>query len=197
MKLGYQTNTWGGVVGHPAGVTSVKDLYYLANGSTEQALRDIAAAGYKGIELFDGNLMQYENRPDEFRQLLKSLDLAVVGVYTGANFIFKDILEEEFDKIEKVAKLAAEFGTEHLVFGGGAVRAGGIQESDYEQLAQSLERGAKIAEKIRIGAKLPPAFRHMCAGTGSARQNYGADFDCIMPGYGPYRSGWRRSRSRD
>lgn len=150
MKLGYQTNTWGGVVGHPAGVTSVKDLYYLANGSTEQALRDIAAAGYKGIELFDGNLMQYENRQDEFRQLLKSLDLAVVGVYTGANFIFKDILEEEFDKIEKVAKLAAEFGTEHLVFGGGAIRAGGIQESDYEQLAQSLERGAKIAEKYGL-----------------------------------------------
>ena len=29
MKLAYQTNTWGGVVGHPAGVTSVKDLYYL------------------------------------------------------------------------------------------------------------------------------------------------------------------------
>ena len=38
MKLAYHTITWGGVVGHPAGVTSVKDLYYLANGSTEKAL---------------------------------------------------------------------------------------------------------------------------------------------------------------
>ena len=44
MKLAYQTNTWGGVFGHPAGVTSVKDLLYLANGSTEEAMRDIAAA---------------------------------------------------------------------------------------------------------------------------------------------------------
>jgi inosose dehydratase len=34
MKLAYQTNTWGGVVGHPVGVTSIKDLFYLANGST-------------------------------------------------------------------------------------------------------------------------------------------------------------------
>ncbi len=42
MKLAYHTITWGGVVGHPAGVTSVKDLYYLANGSTEEALRDIS-----------------------------------------------------------------------------------------------------------------------------------------------------------
>jgi inosose dehydratase len=156
MKLGYQTNTWGGVVGHPAGVTSVKDLYYLANGSTEQALKDIASAGYKGIELFDGNLMQYENRSAEFQQLLKNLDLSLIGVYTGANFIFKDILEEEFDKIEKVAKFATEFGAEHLVLGGGAVRAGGIQESDYEVLAQSLERAATIAAKYGLVASYHP-----------------------------------------
>jgi inosose dehydratase len=35
MKLGYHTNTWGGVVGHPAGVTSIKALFYLTNGSNE------------------------------------------------------------------------------------------------------------------------------------------------------------------
>jgi inosose dehydratase len=156
MKLGYQTNTWGGVVGHPAGVTSVKDLYYLANGSTEQALKDIASAGYKGFELFDGNLMQYESRPAEFQQLLKNLDLSLIGVYTGANFIFKDILEEEFDKIEKVAKFAALFGAEHLVLGGGAVRAGGIQESDYEVLAQSLERAAAVAAHYGLVASYHP-----------------------------------------
>ena len=45
MKLSCHTITWGGVVGHPVGVTSVKNLFYLANGSTEQALRDVAAAG--------------------------------------------------------------------------------------------------------------------------------------------------------
>ncbi|WP_256200939.1 hypothetical protein [Thermoanaerobacter thermocopriae] len=27
MKIGYMTNAWGSVVGHPAGVTSVKDLF--------------------------------------------------------------------------------------------------------------------------------------------------------------------------
>ncbi|GGG03061.1 sugar phosphate isomerase/epimerase family protein [Paenibacillus abyssi] len=150
MKLGYQTNTWGGVVGHPGGVTSVKDLYYLANGSTEQAIKDIAAAGYKGIELFDGNLMQYADRPDEFVALLKQYDLALIGVYTGANFIYKDIQEDEFYKIETAAKLAAAAGAEHLVLGGGAVRASGILESDYTELAQSLERAAAIATKYGL-----------------------------------------------
>ncbi|MDQ0246288.1 hypothetical protein J2S09_003892 [Bacillus fengqiuensis] len=27
MKFGYQTNTWSGVAGYPAGVTSIKNLY--------------------------------------------------------------------------------------------------------------------------------------------------------------------------
>ncbi|MED4600531.1 sugar phosphate isomerase/epimerase [Paenibacillus validus] len=150
MKLGYQTNTWGGVVGHPAGVTSVKDLYYLANGSTEQAIQDIAAAGYKGIELFDGNLMQYADRPEAFTDLLKRYDLTLIGVYTGANFIYKDIQDDEFHKIEKVAEFASQCGAQHLVIGGGAIRAAGILDSDYTELAQSLDRAAAIAVKYNL-----------------------------------------------
>ncbi|MCC2628710.1 MAG: sugar phosphate isomerase [Thermomicrobiales bacterium] len=91
MRLAYQTNTWGGVFGHPAGVTSVKDLLYLANGSTEEAMRDIAAAGYTGFELFEGNLVQYADREDELRGLMEELKLELVGVYSGANFIFPSL----------------------------------------------------------------------------------------------------------
>lgn len=121
MKLGYQTNTWGGVVGHPAGVTSVKDSYYLANGSTEEALEDIKAAGYEGFELFDGNLMQYKGKEEEFKRLIEKHSLDFIGVYTGGNLIFPDILEDELEKIEEVAALASALGAEHLVVGGGAV----------------------------------------------------------------------------
>ena len=71
MRLGYHSITWGGVVGDPVGVTSVKDLWYLANGSMGQAVRDIAAAGYTGTEMFDGNLARYADRPDELRALLE------------------------------------------------------------------------------------------------------------------------------
>lgn len=156
MKLSYMTNTWGGVVGHPGGVVSIKDVYYLANGSTEQALKDIASAGYRGFEIFDGNLMQYEQRPAEFKQLMESTGLALVGVYTGANFIFKEIWGEEKYKIEKVAKLAAEFGAEHLVFGGGAVRSDGIRESDYDVMAESLEEAAAIAKKYGLTPSYHP-----------------------------------------
>lgn len=156
MKLAYHTNTWGGVVGHPAGVTSVKDLYYLANGSTEEALRDISAAGYDGFELFDGNLMEYEGREDELRNLMEETGLELVGVYSGANFIFPEILEEELHKIETAARLASGFDAEHLVVGGGAVRASGILDDDFRLLGEGLEKVVGIAERHGLRASFHP-----------------------------------------
>lgn len=150
MKLAYQTNTWGGVVGHPAGVTSVKDLYYLTPGSTEQALEEIAAAGYSGFELFDGNLMQYADRPEAFRALMERTGLSFVGVYSGANFIFDEILDEELTKIRGVVEFAASLGVEHLVVGGGAIRAAGTREDDYRKLGAGLERVRELAEQAGL-----------------------------------------------
>jgi inosose dehydratase len=156
MRLAYQTNTWGGVVGHPAGVTSVKDLYYLANGSTEEAVRDIAAAGYTGIELFDGNLIQYADREDDFRRLLKQHGQTLVGVYSGANFIYPDIFEEELHKIARVAELAARFGAEHLVVGGGAVRSTGTTNEDYRRLGEGLDRVGELAARHGLTPSFHP-----------------------------------------
>jgi inosose dehydratase len=156
MKLAYQTNTWGGVVAHPAGVTSVKDLYYLANGSTEEALRDISGTGYEGFELFDGNLVQYTSREGELQSLMQELRLEMVGVYSGANFIYPEILGEEIARIEIAARLAVRFGAEHLVVGGGAVRASGIRDGDYRLLGEGLERVVDLARQTGLTASFHP-----------------------------------------
>ena len=156
MKLSYQTNTWGGVVGYPAGVTSVKDLFYLAYGSTVQALHEIANLGFQGFELFDGNLMAYESRKDDFRSLLRETGLKFVAVYTGANFIFSDILPEELWRIQKTAVLAAEFGVEYIIIGGGALRATGRREDDFEKLAAGLSQVDELARCYGLTACYHP-----------------------------------------
>jgi inosose dehydratase len=156
MQLSYQTITWGGVVGHPVGVTSIKDLFYLANGSTEAAVRDIAAAGYSGVEMFDGNVLQYEDRPDDLRRLLDDAGVSLVAVYTGANFVYRDILDDEFWRIEKAATLAATFGATNLVVGGGAKRAAGTTNEDYERLAAGLDRVVAVAERRGLRASYHP-----------------------------------------
>jgi inosose dehydratase len=156
MRLGYHSITWGGVVGDPVGVTSVKDLYYLANGSMEQAVRDIAAAGYAGTEMFDGNLARYADRPDDLRALLANAEVELVSVYTGANFIYADILPDELHRVERAAELAATFDAQRLVVGGGARRAAGTTEEDYDRLAAALDRVTEIAERWGLEASYHP-----------------------------------------
>jgi inosose dehydratase len=166
MRLGYHTITWGGVVGHPQGVTSVKDLFYLAAGSMDQAVRDIAAAGYEGVEMFDGNVATYADRPDELRQLLADAGVELVSVYTGANFIYPDLLDDELHRVNRAAELAATFGAERLVVGGGARRASGTTNEDYVRLASSLDRVVDLAETHGISATYHPHLSTIVEGPG-------------------------------
>ncbi|WP_415853391.1 sugar phosphate isomerase/epimerase family protein [Sinomonas sp. G460-2] len=156
MKLGYCTITWGGVVGHPVGVTSVKDLFYMTRGSMDRAVKDIASAGYEGVEMFDGNLAEYADRPEELRGLLEEAGVSLVSVYTGANFIYADILPDELHRIRRAAELAAIFGAERLVVGGGARRAAGTTDEDYRRLGEALDRVTDIAEGFGLSASYHP-----------------------------------------
>jgi inosose dehydratase len=160
MRLAYHTITWGGVVGHPVGVTSIKDLFYLANGPTDRALREIAAAGYEGVELFDGNVVE-AHEAGTLRGLLEETGLSLVGVYSGANFIFPDVLEEELWRLERAAELAAEYGAEHFVVGGGAQKAAGNTDADYDLLAAGLDRVVELAERRGLRASYHPHLSTM------------------------------------
>ena len=141
MRIGYQANAWGGVVGHPVGVTSIKDLFYLTPGDTDDTLGRIAAAGYEGVELFDGNLVELADGA------LEAHGLALAGVYSGANFVFPDVLPEELWRIRRAAELGQRFGAEHLVVGGGAQRTEPATLEDYERLGKALDEVASIAEE--------------------------------------------------
>jgi inosose dehydratase len=156
MRLGYHSITWGGVTGDATGVTSVKDLVYRVPGSMHRALRDIAGAGYAGVEMFDGNVADFADDPAELRDLLAETGLVLVSVYTGANFVYADILPDELHRVRRAAELAATFGAEQLVVGGGARRAAGTPESDYDRLAEALDTVTGIAEEHGLSACYHP-----------------------------------------
>ena len=105
-KLGYQANCWGPLGGNAVGVTSISELTYRTFGSMEAALTDIAAAGYQGVELFDGNLLDFS--ATEFRRLLDQAGLSLIAAYSGANFIFREILDEELGRIRRAADRIAD-----------------------------------------------------------------------------------------
>jgi inosose dehydratase len=156
MKLGYSTITWGGVVGHPSGVTSIQDLFYMAHGDTPAALKDIAEAGYQGTELFDGNLAEFENEPEVLLTALRESGLELVSVYTGANFIYDEILDDELFKIERAALLAKKFGASRLVVGGGAKRPDGPKLDDFKKVGRGLDMTADIARTHGLESSYHP-----------------------------------------
>jgi inosose dehydratase len=170
-RYAYHANCWGALGGNAVGVTSISELTYRTFGDMGQAARDIAAAGYEGIEFFDGNVLDGE--ASGFRDMRKTLEatgLRLVAIYSGANFIFGDILEEELARIERAAKAAAALGAEHVVVGGGAKRAGGLKDGDFDALARGLDRVVAIAGGHGLAAHYHPHLSTIVEGPDEVRR---------------------------
>jgi inosose dehydratase len=153
MRLGYHAITWGGLAATAEGVTSIKDLRYRVPGDMARALREIAAAGYAGVELFEGNVLELG---DDLGLLLEETGLELVGVYTGASFVFDDIRGEELHRIAASADAAAEAGASQLVVGGGSPRADGLRLDDLDRLVAGLDAVTALAADRGLTACFHP-----------------------------------------
>jgi inosose dehydratase len=156
VRFAYQANCWGPLGGNAVGVTSIGQLTYVTFGDMSRAIAEIAAAGYQGVELFDGNVLDHPGGAPALKSTLSSAGVSLVGVYSGANFIFPEVLDEELGRIARVADAAAELAAEHLVVGGGAKRLGGVQPGDFERLAGGLEKVVAIAKARGLKAHYHP-----------------------------------------
>ena len=161
-RYAYHANCWGPLGGNAVGVTSIAQLTYRTFGDMALAAREIAAAGYEGIEFFDGNILDGE--ADDYAAVRGSLEatgLKLVAVYSGANFIFGDILDEELDRVGRAARAAQALGAEHLVVGGGARRASGLRQGDFDALARALDRASAVARAGGLRAHYHPHLSTM------------------------------------
>lgn len=147
IRLGYMTNAFAPLVGTGGGVTSIKEAGYLTMGNEDMLLQKVAEKGYKYFEIFEGNLFNYKDRPEEFEALMQKHGLSLLGVYVGGFYIYPDALPDELDKIDRVSALAKRFGAKHIVLGGGSIRACGVQEEDHALLAKGLDQAAEIVKK--------------------------------------------------
>jgi inosose dehydratase len=156
VRFAYQANCWGPLGGNPVGVTSVGQLTYLTFGDMSRAISQIGAAGYQGVELFDGNVLDYPDGAAALKAALAQAGVQLVAAYSGANLIFPDILDQELSRIARVADAAAALSAEHLVVGGGAKRLEGVAPGDYERLGAGLEKVVAIAKTRGLKAHYHP-----------------------------------------
>jgi len=172
-KFAYQANCWGPLGGNAVGVTSISELTYRTFADMGRAIAEIGATGYQGVELFDGNLLDYADRRDELRLLLSRAGVQLVAAYSGANFIFPDVLPQELARIERVAEVAADLGAEHLVVGGGAKRFDGVRTQDYQALAQGLDEVEALAKQRGLTAHYHPHLSTIVEGPDQVDQIFG------------------------
>ena len=158
MMFAYEANAWGGVVGTPGAVTDLGSCFYVTPGDVHHTIEAIAAAGYTGIELFDGNLLPFEESMDDFVSAVQANGLEIAGVYTGGHFIYPDAQEDEFARFDRSIRLAASAGARHYVVGGGAVRSTGPRAQDYEVAGAFLDI---IAERARAAGLIPSYHPHL------------------------------------
>jgi len=156
MKLSYMTNAFAPLVGTTAGVTSMKDNGYLTDGSEDMLMQEVVDGGYQYFDIFEGNLVRYEDHPEEFEALMKKHNLKLLGVYIGCHFIYPDALDDELAKVEQIVKLAKRFGATQIVFGGGSLRASGIRDEDYPLLAAGIDKAADIVRKYGLTPSYHP-----------------------------------------
>lgn len=161
MRIGYMTNGFGPLVGDGGGVTSVKDIRYLTMCDDGQVFHEISNVGYKSIEVLEGNLTKYGNDISVLKDMLEKNNLEMMSVCVGANFIYKDALEDEMFHMETVAKLAEKIGVSYVGFCGGAIRGKGIQDNDYKLLAEGLDQAAAIFKAHGVEASYHPHLGSM------------------------------------
>jgi inosose dehydratase len=160
-RKAYHANCWGVLGGDAVGVTSIKNLFYRTFADMNRAIAEIREAGYEAIELFDGNLIDYEGRAGELRKILDAAGVRLLAVYSGGNLIFPEILEEELWRMRKAADLAAELGAEHFVVGGGAKRVLPATDEDYARLAGALDKIVDLAQERGLQAHYHPHLTTM------------------------------------
>jgi inosose dehydratase len=161
MKLGYMTNGFGPLVGDGGGVTSVKDIRYLTLCDDEAVLKQITDVGFRYIEVLEGNLTKYAADIQVLKDMLAKYNAGMMSVCVGANFIYKDALEDEMHHMKAVATLAEQVGVSYVAFCGGAIRGKGIQEGDYQLLAEGLAEASKVFTDCGIEASYHPHLGSM------------------------------------
>ncbi|MDC7287267.1 sugar phosphate isomerase/epimerase [Blautia schinkii] len=161
MKLGYMTNGFGPLVGDGGGVTSVKDIRYLTICDDEAVLKEITDVGFRYIEVLEGNLTKYAGDIQVLKDMLARYHAGMMSVCVGANFIYKDALEDEMYHMKTVASLAQKVGVSYVGFCGGAIRGKGIQDGDYKLLAEGLDEAGKIFADYGIEASYHPHLGSM------------------------------------
>ena len=132
---------WTGHLGH-TGIT-----WPFTPAGAEQAIRDVAAVGYSGIELFGFVLDEYPGGLDAVRAELDRAGLSYVSSYCSVSLVEPDLRASDLAKMRRWAGQVVDLGGSVAVVGPDQRQRADYQDEDYARIGTTLnEIGALCAE---------------------------------------------------
>jgi inosose dehydratase len=130
IRLGYASITWGG--------------------NDRQAIDDVAALGFRGIQLRSNCIEEFGGSPAAVRSLLEEHKLVFVALSSGGIRIDRAVESEEIAKHTAHAKFVHDAGGLYLQVTDDRPKDRAITSADYKRLGQLLTELAKRAADLGV-----------------------------------------------
>ena len=123
----------------------------------EQALAEVEELGFHACEPFPRNALVYEQRPEEFQELLASHHLRLSALYGGGRFGDPARREEVIKNNTRLAHFLSALGVDRLVFGPGGPRTpGGTTAEELREAAKTINEAARACYDLGVLACVHP-----------------------------------------
>jgi len=119
-------------------------------------MKEASELGFQACETFTHQALEYENRVEEFRELLGSYDLELSALYGGGRFSDPSKEAEVIAYNTRVAQFLSKLGVDRIVFGPGGPREGKTSLEGLKQMAKTINEAAKRTYDLGVLACVHP-----------------------------------------
>lgn len=122
----------------------------------ETGMREASELGYRACETFTDHALRYEDRVEEYQELLASHGLRLSALYAGGRFSDPGREQEVIEFNTRVARFLAAAGVDRIVFGPGGPRGGASTPEALRRMAATITEAAKRTADLGVLACVHP-----------------------------------------
>jgi inosose dehydratase len=128
LRLGYHPATWGG---------RLEGLW--------RGLECMSRCGWDGVEYCYDDIVEWYDRPVEFRRRLEEFDLVLSGLYLPGGFRDADEVAAHRARVAAAAEFCAAIGCSFVLLDGGAQHESGeYSDADFRRVADAANECGRI-----------------------------------------------------
>lgn len=126
-------------------------------GDYKTGLREAAELGFHACETFTHQALEYEDRVEEFRELLARHDMRLSALYGGGRFSDPVRRDEVVSYNTRVARFLAALGVDRIVFGPAGPRtSNGTSDEELREAARTIDAAAQACDDLGVLACVHP-----------------------------------------